>query len=78
MAAETVRIDELVLRVPGMGKEEAQRLGQEVAGLVTDRLPAQGRLQRLRTLDVRVMTPAGTPPRNLAKFIAKIILEKLA
>ena len=77
MAAETVKIDELVLRVPGLRREEAQRLGQEVARHVTDGLPSQGRLQRLRALDLHVAIPPRTPRGKLAKSITDAILERL-
>ena len=77
MAAETVRIDELVLRVPGLGKEEAQRLGQEVVQRIADRLPPQVRLRHLRALDLRVAISVRTPRRKLAQLITDPILEKL-
>lgn len=73
-----VRIDELVLRVPGLGREEAQHLGQEVARHVADGLPPQIRPTHLRALDLRVAIPAMTPRERMAKSITDAILERLA
>ena len=77
MAAETVRIEELVLRVPGLSRREAQHLGQEVAHHVADGLPPQIRPRHLRALDLRLAISVRTPRERIAKSITDAILERL-
>lgn len=72
-----LRIEELVLRVPGYNKEEAQTLGQEVARHVADGLPVQQRDRYLGALDLRLSVPAGTSRRQIARLIAEAILKGL-
>ncbi len=77
MPGETVRIDELHLRVPGLSAEEARRLGEEVAWRMADALPVEGRVEHLGALDLRLTVPSGTPRDRLAEEIARAILQKL-
>ena len=70
-------IEELVLRVPGMNKEEAGSLGNEVSSLVADGLPAQHGDRHLGAIDLRVTVPPGTLQSQLAKLIAEAILRGL-
>jgi len=77
MASETIRIEELHLRVPGLSREEARRLAEDVARLVAEALPASGRSERLGALDIRTSIPSATPRDRLASLIAGSILEKL-
>jgi hypothetical protein len=77
MAAETIRIDELHLRVPGLGREEARRLGEEVARRLAEELPREGRPQRLASLDLRTSVPATTPRAGLADAIVRAIRRSL-
>jgi hypothetical protein len=77
MPAESVRIDELILRAPGLTEEEARRMGEEVARRVAGSLPQQGRAERLGALELRLTIPYGMPYERLAEQIAQAILEKL-
>jgi GGDEF domain-containing protein len=77
MPAESVRIDELILRAPGLTEEEARRMGEEVARRISGSLPVQGRVARLGALELRLTIPYGIPRERLAEQIAQAILEKL-
>ena len=77
MAGETLRIEEMQLRVPGLSAEEGHTLGQEVAHRVADGLPDQVRPLQLSALDLRVTVPTGTPRGRLAPSIAEAILKGL-
>jgi hypothetical protein len=77
MPAETVRIDDLHLRVPGVSAEEARQLGEEVARLVAEDLSVQGRVEHLGALDLRVSVAQGMPRNRLAEEIARAIVETL-
>jgi hypothetical protein len=77
MGCETVRIDELRLRVPGLSEPEARRLGEDVARRVADGLAAHGRVEHLGLLDLRISMPSGVSKERLAERIAEEILKKL-
>ena len=77
MPAETVRIDDLHLRVPGVSAEEARQLGEEVARRVAEELSVQGRVEHLGALDLRLSVPKGMPRDRLSEEIARAIIEKL-
>ena len=77
MGRNTVHIGRLHLRIPGVSREEAQRMGEDVAQRISDSLPGEGRRERLGALDMRVRIQPGTSRDNLAKLIAQSILEKL-
>jgi hypothetical protein len=78
MPVETVRIENLHLRVPGVSADEARRIGEEVARRVADLLPSQGRVERLSMLDLRVSVPLETPRDRLAEEVARAIVRSLA
>jgi hypothetical protein len=77
MARETVRIEQLRLRLPGLSMEQARRFGQEVARQVAEGLPAEGRHTRMGAAQVRVHSPASAPRDQLARNVALRILESL-
>jgi hypothetical protein len=77
MPGETVRIGELHLRVPGLSREEARQMGEEVARRVADGLPSCGCVSQLGALDLRLSIPRATPRDRLAENIAQAIIEKL-
>ena len=72
-----LRNEELVLRVPGLGAEEARGLGNEVARRVADGLPTQQKDRHLGALDLQVSIPPGTTRSRMAKLIAEAILKGL-
>jgi hypothetical protein len=77
MARNTVQIGELRLRIPGVSREEAKRMGQDVAQRVSESLPARGRSEHLGAVDMRVSVQKGTPRDQIARLITRSILEKL-
>ncbi len=77
MARNTVQIGELHLRIPGLSREEAQRMGADVAQRISDSLPGKGRRERLGALEMRLSLQSETPRDGLAEMIANSILEKL-
>jgi hypothetical protein len=77
MARNTVQIDRLHLRIPGLSREAARRVGAEVAHHLAESLPPSGKRERLGALNMRVSIQSGTPRDGLARLIARSILEKL-
>ena len=77
MARETIRIEELRLRIPGLSVEEARQVGQSIAQHLAESIPASGRTEHLGALVMRTAIPAGTPREQLAGVIARAILENL-
>lgn len=74
--ASAARIDELVLRVPGLSPDEARRLGRDVTERVFARLEAAP--MHLGRLDLRLTLPPGLPLEDLADRVANAIVEQLA
>ncbi len=72
-----VQIDQLTIRVPGMGAAEGRRLGEEVARRVADRLPDGAAGRRLEEVHVRLTAPPGADPNQLADRIADQIVRQL-
>lgn len=77
MTRNTVQIDRLHLRIPGLSREEATRMGADVAEHIAQSLPSDGRREHLGALDMRVSIKQGTPRDQIARLIARSILEKL-
>jgi hypothetical protein len=77
MGPESIHIEELRLRVPGLSEAEARRLGEEVTRRVAEALPEEGRAEKLRLVDVRLSIPQGVPKEELARRIAEGILRNL-
>jgi hypothetical protein len=75
--SEMLTIEELVLRVPGINREGAQSLGNEVSSLVADGLSAQQGDRHMGALDLRVTVPPGATRSRMAKLIAEAILKGL-
>jgi hypothetical protein len=77
MIPETIRIDELLLRLPGVDEVAARRVATDVAQRLARAL---GRTEMYplpagAALNVRI--PAGVAPEDLAETIADRILEAL-
>jgi hypothetical protein len=71
------RIDELVLRLPGISRAEAGVVGALAARCVAERLGA-ARLDRVpRNLNVRLWVAPGLSPERLAQAIAQAVLDAL-
>ena len=74
---ETVRIGELLLRVPGLSAQEGRTFSREVMQRVAQRLPDQGKVQSLGALDIKVRISEGTPRHRLVETVADAILRGL-
>jgi hypothetical protein len=77
MPDRTVRIGELHLRVPGLGRHEARSLGEDVARRVANGLREQGRVGHLGALELRVTIPHGTLRDRLVQIVTDRILVGL-
>lgn len=74
MPAETVQIDDLFLRVPGLSVDEARSVGEDIARRVADALSGDVRDAHLGALNLRVTAPNGTSRDQLVQMIADRIL----
>ncbi len=74
----SIRIDQLHLRVPGMSREEANHLGITVAQQLARQLPALTRSGNLSGLHVRLAIPTGTPRECLSSVVAAGIAKKIS
>ena len=77
MSANGIRIDELRLAIPGLTREQAYRLGQDVAQRLGSDLPSAVRRQQLGELSLRLQLQPGMPPERLAQEIAIAIKRSL-
>lgn len=77
MARDTVRIDELRLRVQGLSAEQARILATNIAQRVADDLPLDGPARRLGALHLRVPAAPGTSRAGLEQMVAGSILKGL-
>jgi hypothetical protein len=77
MAAEKIRIDELHLRVPGLSREEARQLGEEVALRLATDLRGSARSQHLGSLELRTTVAQGASRDELTRQIADAIRRAL-
>ena len=76
MDAPELRIDRLVLRVPGLTRAEARDLGREVA----ERLARPGRTGdagRIGSLELRMELPRGVARERIADLLAERIRRGL-
>lgn len=77
MGNSILRMEELILRVPGCSEDEARNLGEKVARYVADGLPAQQEDKHLGALDLRVTIPPEIPQGHMAEIISEAILKGL-
>jgi hypothetical protein len=75
MAGETVRINELRLRVPGLSVEQGRCLGQKMAEGLRASLAEHVRREKLGALNLRVTIPPDTPQDQLAAIVARRISQ---
>jgi hypothetical protein len=76
--ANSTRIDQLHLRVPGLSREQANHFGITVAQQLARQLPAITRSGNLSALRVRLTIPTGTPRERLGSVIAAGIIKKIS
>ncbi len=73
-----IEIKELILRIPGLNPEEAQKLGEEVAQRLADNLPpGVGSRCYLDHLNVHLTIPTGASRSHLAHMISDAILKRI-
>lgn len=77
MRCERVEIEELVLRVPGVHREDAPALVEEVMRRVQQNLRGSGRVGHHRVVELRVRVPSGSRRSELVDAIAKELTEAL-
>jgi hypothetical protein len=77
MPEPTITIRDLRLRVPGLGREEARRLGEAVARELAENPPAVTGPRELGAVDLRVHAAAGLGTQQLASQIAASLRRTL-
>ena len=75
--AETVRIGEMSVRIPGLSAGEGRAFGVDVLRRVAERLASGGAPRSLGALDIKVRIPEGTPRHRLAETVADAICRGL-
>ena len=79
MKTQTIRIDELHIRLPGtVRREEATRLAEEVGRRIVGRLPAMGPVRSLGALELRLPYQTDSSPADLAELIAGAIVRGMS
>lgn len=77
MSAE-IRIDELLIRVPGLTRQEAAEFGQQVAKLLAAKLSPGLEARHFGAIRLKAQMPAGASKARLAELVADEIAEKLS
>ena len=77
MYASQIRIDALRLRVPGVTREQAYQLSQEIAQRLAAELAANARAQQLGILQLRVNLETDAPRERLGALIAQAVIRSL-
>ena len=73
--AESIKIEELRIRVPGLSREEALSLGKDVSRRLLRAFPAGMQPRTFGALDTYVTAPRAAADGELALVIASKILE---
>lgn len=74
---DSLRIGELVLRVPGIGTAEARRLVDEVLARIGAGLPEGSPGVDLDRVELKLALPRGIGRDALAERIARAVLDQL-
>lgn len=78
VGCQRLEIEELVLRVPGIGRDQAPGLADAILRRVQERLRGTGRSGRLHLLALTLQVPAGLGIDELADRIADRITEAVS
>lgn len=78
MHSDALEIRDLVLRIPGIDRHDARRLGEEVARHLADELPSWQLLRPSSAIAMRIEIAPGTPRDEMARAIAMQILRALS
>ena len=73
-----LEIETIQLRIPGLSRPEARRVGVDIVERVSKEIPAHGPKQRLGKVQMQISVPVGASSDQIAKLVAQAILEKLA
>jgi hypothetical protein len=74
---DMTEINELLLRVPGLNRSEAQRLGEEVADRLSREMPDMKGRAYIENLSVSIPQDSGGSRVGLADRISEQILTQL-
>jgi hypothetical protein len=77
MRCDSVVIEELVLRLPGVRREDAPGIVEEVLHRVQDSLRGSGRVGHYHVAQLKVKVPANAKRAELVNAIAKELTEAL-
>ena len=77
MENDRVKIDEFCLNIPGLSREAATLVGNDVIRIISKRMPKQLNARRISSLHVQVNIPQGTSKSQLAEIIAEQICRSL-
>jgi hypothetical protein len=72
-----MQIEEMIIRVPGLGEEEARVLGQEVAQQISARLPEGMGNRYIPNLAIQLSLSAHVSRSEMANAIAEQLLTQL-
>ena len=72
-----VEINEMVLRVPGMNKQDGQSIGELVAGKMAEGLAGETGNKTIGELNVKLSLPSGISDEAMAEDIAQQVLNQL-
>jgi hypothetical protein len=72
-----MHIDELVIRVPHMSKEQSIQLGNEMAQLVAEGLPDGMRNYPIPELNIKMTAPQLNGSVSMASSIAEQIVQQI-
>lgn len=77
MRCDSVVIEELLLRLPGVHPGDARELVEEVLRRVQENLRGSGRIGRHRVVELKVRVPSGARRAEWVDAIAKELTEAL-
>ena len=77
MAGDRVHIDSLQLNIPGVNRQEVDRLKKDVAFWLGQHLPISISNRKIEVLNLEVSISDTTPKNQLAEMIAKQIFKSL-
>jgi hypothetical protein len=72
-----IQVDEMIIRVPGMGAEEARSMGETVAGRMAAMMPDSIDNKSIGELNIKLSLSPGMNSHAMADSIATQILQQL-
>ena len=77
MENSEVKVEELVLRLPGEYEDHAQNMGRKITKQVADRLPLAIQNRKLDSLTLKVNVPEGASQSTMMTLISEAIIRGL-